>query len=210
MGYDIPGYGRKSTSHLVCAGTVAKGGYEYGGKAYEGLYAHDDGAETCIDCHNPHTTKIDPDNCTFCHREVRTEEDFKLVRESKGDYDGDGDTREGIAAEIEALHGVLYEAIQSYAKGVAGAPIAYDAHNYPYFLSDTNGNGQIDEDEAKRDNGYKAWTPRLLKAAYNYQFVAKDPGAYTHNPRYILQLLYDSLESLGSKTTVAMDEMSRP
>ena len=28
--YDIPGYGRESASHLVCAGTVAKGGADVG------------------------------------------------------------------------------------------------------------------------------------------------------------------------------------
>jgi cytochrome c7-like protein len=191
-------------------GTIAKGGYEYAGKAYEGLYAHDEGAETCMDCHNPHTTKISADNCSVCHREVREEKDFVNVRESKGDYDGDGDVKEGIAMEINFLHEALYSAIQSYAKDVAGSPIGYDAHNYPYFLNDSNGNGKIDEDEAKRANGYKSWTPRLLKAAYNYQFVAKDPGAYTHNPRYIIQLLHDSLADLGSKTTVAMDGFARP
>lgn len=191
-------------------GTVAKGGYEYGGKAYEGLYGHDEGAETCIDCHNPHTTKVRAEDCSFCHREVRDEKDFVNVRESKGDYDGDGDVKEGIAMEVNSLHEALYNAILSYAKDVAGSPIGYDAHNYPYFLSDTNGNGKIDEEEVKRSNGYKAWTPRLLKAAYNYQFVAKDPGAYTHNPSYIIQLLHDSLADLGTKTTVAMDGMARP
>lgn len=191
-------------------GTVAKGGYEYGGKAYEGLYAHDEGAETCIDCHNPHTTKVSPDPCSICHREIRSEEDFKIVRESKGDFDGDGDVREGVADEINALHENLMASIQSYAKEVGGKAIIYAPHNYPYFLNDTNGNGKLDEAEIDRKNGYSAWTPRLLKAAYNYQFVAKDPGAYTHNPRYIVQLLHDSLADLGTKVTVAMDGMARP
>jgi hypothetical protein len=112
--------------------------------------------------------------------------------------------------EISALHDKLLEAIKSYAKEVGGQAIGYDAHHYPYFLNDTNGNGKIDEDEAKRDNGFSAWTPRLLKAAYNYQFVAKDPGAYTHNPLYIVQILHDSLADLGTRVTVAMDGMERP
>jgi uncharacterized protein with von Willebrand factor type A (vWA) domain len=83
---------------------------------------------------------------------------------------------------------------------VTGKPVAYDAHAYPYFFNDLNGDGtwQI-ADEAKFPNSYKSWTPRLLRAAYNYQFLAKEPGAYAHNPRYAMQLAYDSLEDLSSK-----------
>ena len=49
-----------------------------------------------------------------------------------------------------------------------------------------NGDGKADKDEAKYPNRYKAWTPRLLRAAYNYQFVTKDPGAFAHNPTYAI------------------------
>lgn len=59
-------------------------------------------------------------------------------------------------------------------------------------------------------NRYAKWTPRLLKAAYNYQFVAKDAGVYTHNPAYAMQLLYDSLESLSAKVDVSMSALRRP
>ncbi len=41
------------------------------------------------------------------------------------------------------------------------------------------------------------WTPRMLKAAYNYQVSVKDPGAFAHGNKYIVQLLYDSIEDLG-------------
>ena len=29
----------------------------------------------------------------------------------------------------------------------------------------------------------------------------KDPGAYAHNPTYILQVLYDSIEDVGGDVT---------
>jgi len=48
---------------------------------------------------------------------------------------------------------------------------------------------------------YNAFTPRLLQAAYNYHYVVKDPGAFAHNGKYIIQVLYDSLEDLGANTT---------
>ena len=70
----------------------------------------------------------------------------------------------------------LYAAIQAYAKDVTKQPIVYTPDANPYFFIDTNGNGKADEDEANSDNRYADWTPRLLRAAYNYQYVQKDPA----------------------------------
>ncbi len=36
-----------------------------------------------------------------------------------------------------------------------------------------------------------------MKAAFNYQYVQKDPGAFVHNPKYVLQFMYDSIADLG-------------
>ena len=58
----------------------------------------------------------------------------------------------------------------------------------------------VDEGDSER---YVTWTPNLLRAAYNYQFVHKDPGGYIHNADYQLQLLYDSLEAIGGAEAVA-------
>jgi len=70
---------------------------------------------------------------------------------------------------------------------------------YPYVFID--GNGVADADEMSRSNRYNAFTPRLLQATYNYHYVVKDPGAYVHNGKYVIQVLYDSLEDLGADTT---------
>lgn len=50
----------------------------------------------------------------------------------------------------------------------------------------------------------------MLKAAYNYQVVQKDLGGYVHNPAYMLQLLYDSLESLSERVDVELSALRRP
>ncbi|MCC6188392.1 MAG: polyheme membrane-associated cytochrome C, partial [Anaerolineales bacterium] len=47
--------------------------------------------------------------------------------------------------------------------------------------------------------GYASWTPGLLRAAYNYQYAQKDPGAFAHNGKYIIQILYDSLSGVGAE-----------
>ena len=132
------------------------------------------------------------------------------IRTTTTDFDGDGDTSEGIAAEVAALQEVLAQAIVTYGETVAGTPIVYAAASYPYFFADLNGNGAADPEEATRDNAYKAWTPRLLAAAYNYQFVSKDPGSYAHNARYALQALHDSIADLASAMDFEMPLLARP
>jgi len=148
--------------------------------------------------------------CGACHKGVKSEEDLESIRISTVDYDGDGNAKEGIAGEIATLHEAVYAAIQGYATKAVKTGIVYEAHTYPYFFTDTNGNGVADPDEAKFDNGYKSWTPRLLRAAYNYQYVAKEPGAFAHNNKYIIQVLYDTLKDLSEVVTVDMKGMVRP
>jgi len=103
--------------------------------------------------------------------------------------------------EIQTIHEQLLALISEYGQNIAKQPIAYESHAYPYFFKDENKNGSADADEAIYPNRYQSWTPRLLKAAYNYQFVAKDPGAYAHNPDYVMQILIDSISDLN----VALD-----
>jgi predicted S18 family serine protease len=124
------------------------------------------------------------------------------------DYNGNGDTTEPIADEIASFQDALLAAIQKYAVDKAGSAIAYSSAAYPYFFIDTNGNGTVDADEATSDNGYKAWTPNLLRAAYDYQYSVKDPGVFAHNADYIMQVLYDSIEAVGGPD--AVKDFTRP
>ncbi len=191
-------------------GTEAKGAYEYAGKEYNGLFLHTPTHSTCTSCHGAHNLEVKATECGNCHPKVNAVEDIIIINMTNLDFDGDGNADEGIAREVGTAHEKLLKAIQDYASSVAGSPIAYDSHVYPYFFIDTNKNGKADTDEAQFPNRYNAWTPRLLKAAYNYQYVAKDPGAAVHNGKYIFQVLYDSLENLGEKASVDMANMVRP
>ncbi|WP_417408219.1 cytochrome c3 family protein [Hoeflea sp.] len=197
-----------AASAATMFGGAVRGGYQYDGKAYAERFVHVPDFNTCTTCHNPHTTKVVAvDQCVACHKGAETVRDIRIT---PADIDGDGDVKEGIRAEISTLHEKLGEAVMLYAKEVSGKPVAYDSHAYPYFFNDLNGNGMADPDEAKFPNRYQSWTPRLLRAAYNYQFLAKENGAYAHNPRYAIQLAYDSLEDLSSKAAVDMAGMTRP
>ena len=99
------------------------------------------------------------------------------------DWDGDGNVTEGIAGEIQTLSDALYAQIQTYAtekpmlrhrlrccclsillrwmRMAMARPIRMIRARLNY-----NGN----------------WTPKLLRAAFNYQYTQKDPGAFVHNP----------------------------
>ncbi len=182
--------GFKNIHYLAAAATqfggLAMGGYQYEGKTYDVKFAHVQGLDTCVQCHNSHTLELKMEACSQCHAGVADEEDLENIRMqgSEVDYDGDGDTTEGIYHEIEGLQEILYQAIQAYAADVAGIPIVYDPHAYPYWFTDA-------------EEGYNAWTARLLKAAYNYQVSVKDPGAFAHGGKYIIELLYDSIEDLN-------------
>lgn len=192
------------------AGGEVRGAYEYDGQTYVGRFEHAETMRTCYACHDPHSLKIDPKSCSPCHANVVDEEDLHDVRQSKTDYDGDGDVQEGIAFELEASHKLLYQALRDYAANVLGQPIAYSESAYPYFFVDTNNDGKADEQEAQFASRYTLWSPRLLRAAYNYQFVKKDPGGFVHNPKYLLQVMYDSLKDLSSKVSVNMGGLVRP
>ena len=190
-------------------GSMVHGGYEYPGKTYAGRFQHVEPYNRCTACHEPHATAVRATDCGACHQGVANTEALRQIRMSKIDFDGNGRTDEGIAQEIENLKTRLLAAILAYAKTLT-KPIVYDSDENPYFFVDTNGNGVADKDETRISNRYNAWTPRLLKAAYNYQFVSKDPGAYAHNPSYTLQLLHDSLNDLGARVPVDLGQARRP
>jgi hypothetical protein len=188
-------------------GGEARGGYQYADREYVGYFVHDMDVTTCTQCHDPHNQRIDVVAlCSDCHAGVATVEDLRDIREFFGDFDGDGDTSKGTYYEIANLTAMLYGAIQAYARDTVGTPIVYSGLAHPYFFTDLDASGIARPDEVNFANRYLAWTPRLLRAAYNYQYARKDPGSYAHNSQYVIQLLHDSLDDLG----VDVSNLERP
>ena len=191
-------------------GTLVRGGYQYAGKSYDGRFSHVDGDNDCMVCHDPHSLVVDLNRCNTCHAGIVDHREDIRAYGSFTDYDGDGDMTEGIYYEVQGTQAKLYLAILAYANMVIGVPIGYE-DTYPYFYTDSNGDGVIDPSEASPANRYTAFTPRLLRAAYNYHFSRKNPGCFAHGGKYIIELLYDSLEDLNSAIggAVSMVGMSR-
>ncbi|SFD26940.1 cytochrome c3 family protein [Tropicimonas isoalkanivorans] len=193
--------------HYYLAGSMTLGGYggvgfQYPGKTYSGRFLHAKPVATCNSCHDPHSLDLSEATCLTCHFDG-TPEDIRIARVS---YDGSGDTNKGIHDDLAANSDQLMTMILAYAAQVAATPMVYDGDRYPYFFADANGDGVADEAEGRRVN-YGAWTPRLLKAAFNWKAVTADPGAYAHNPPYALELIYDSIEDLAGPLDVDMEAL---
>lgn len=181
-----------ATAAATWLGGYGGSGYHYDGKDYSGRFFHARPVSSCNSCHEPHTLEVEFEPCLTCHQ-ANTLEDIRIARQS---YDGSGDTSKGIRADIQANAATLMSMIKSYAADVAGAPLVYDANRYPYFFADSNGDGVADQAD-DRPVPYNSWTPRSLRAVYNWKLVTADPGNYAHNPPYMLELLHDSIEDLS-------------
>lgn len=178
-------------------GTQAKGMYEYTGKTYDGRNMHVPTFSTCTQCHDAHALTVKTKDCATCHNV----DDPKKIRMSKESFDGSTDAAEPMATVVDNFKAKLYAAIQKYAKDKSGVAIIYDPASYPYLFLDKNADGKPDLDDKGAPISYNAFTPRLVKAAYNLQYATKDPGAFAHNPRYVLEGLYDSIQDLGGDVT---------
>jgi hypothetical protein len=133
--------------------------------------------------------------CTQCHGNVTLDTlgppDFAVQH----DWDSTPETKS--KAEVAVFAERLYAAIQAYCTANAPTGVAYSEAAYPYWFKDTNPpNGTVDAAEQTSANAMK-FDSKALRAAYNYQFYKKEPGAWAHNNAYIIQLLYDSIEDLG-------------
>ncbi|HVV93113.1 MAG TPA: cytochrome c3 family protein [Hyphomicrobiales bacterium] len=202
--------GHYTAAAAVMMGTLAQGAYQYPGEHYAGRLVHPAPYTACTSCHETHTVMVKVEDCAACHAGVTDMAALRTIRMTVADYDGRGNANEGMAQEVDNLEGKLLAAIQAYARTVARTPIVYDGESYPYFFVDKNGNGKVDKGEAIFPNRYNAWTPRLLKAAYNYMLLVKEPGAYAHNPVYTVEILHDSIADLGKKVPVDLAKAVRP
>jgi hypothetical protein len=191
-------------------GTLVTGGYQYSGKLYDARFTHGDMNNDCMACHDQHSLAVDLTACSQCHQRVIDTWNIRAYG-SFVDYDGDGDTDEGIYYEVEGVRARLFEGIRLYASAIALAPIGHHSTLSPHFFYDTNNDGAITRAEADYANRYRSFTPRLLRAAYNYHFSVKDGGGYAHGGKYIIELLYDSLLDLNVRLggMVSMSGMHR-
>ncbi len=188
-------------------GSVAQGWAQYPGQVYTGQNKHG-GAARCTVCHDPHTGDVDSNvkttTCGACHFKadgtpVASMADLEANRQYgfNGDIDGDG-TEEPLDVEINSLKATLNTAIQAYANDITGQGVCFDDNTYPYFLKHTGRTGACTQAELTAAAAFKAFTPRLMRAAYNLKFATTEYGAWAHNPRYAIEVLFDAITDLNT------------
>ncbi|MXQ09240.1 cytochrome C [Alphaproteobacteria bacterium GH1-50] len=191
-----------ATAAATWLGGYGQAGYHYDGKDYSGRFFHARPVASCNSCHEPHTLEIAFEPCLTCHQ-ADSPRDIRISRQS---YDGTGNTSVGIRSDIANNAARLLDMIRQYTAEVAGVPTIYDGTRYPYFFKDANGDGAIDMEDGS-PVAYGAWTPRSLRAAFNWKLVTADPGNYAHNPHYALELLYDSMADLSGPLGIDMEDL---
>lgn len=192
-----------ATAAATWLGGIGGAGVQYPGLSYSGQFFHSKPVSTCNSCHEPHTLEVQADSCQTCHQA----DNPQAIRIARQSYDGSGDTTKGIREDIATNAALLLEMVGRYADEIAEAPLVYDGGRYPYFFADANRDGRADELDG-RSVSYGSWTPRSLRAAYNWKLVTADPGAYAHNPHYALELLHDSIADLAGPLGVDMDALN--
>ncbi|QWV92449.1 cytochrome c3 family protein [Geomonas oryzisoli] len=165
-------------AHYLSAGGQLYGatGYHYPGLSYDNAGVNhtaigDTGAGPCVACHLPsssHTLSVAAGGFTLCNG---CHIDGGLV--SAGFLQ---QRRDQFAGSLKALAAALT------AKGLPPLTDAGGKPAYPYFAA-TNWGG--------RDDG-----PGNLGAAFNYNLLVHDPGAFAHNPAYVKRLVRDSIDFL--------------
>jgi hypothetical protein len=197
-------------------------GYEYSGKTYAGEHTFHVMAG-CVGCHmaednSPledvgghtfHMAHGSTENTNFCadscHPSMGALDDPGEFAHGS-DWDGNGGTVSAKAEVAYLLTVLLHDAIEVYDSNNDATPDVYHFEDYPYFQLfhlDEEGEPIDANNDTIPDYSTQTWKPASAKAAFNWQFIYKDPGAYAHNPKYAVQLLRDSYNDLAYAQSLA-------
>ncbi|BCR06776.1 c-type cytochrome [Desulfuromonas versatilis] len=200
-----------NSHYLTAGGTIfSASGYHYAGREYQtpsnlhagigtagsaGTSADDNGP--CVKCHmssagagQSHSfavvTKDAADLVTAINPDFCNACHVGALALAAGDLNS---LRDGFDAALDALEAQLA------AKGFVFQP------NHPYF--------------ATKNWGDAATGPNNMGAAFNFNLLAHDPGAYAHNVRYADRLIWDSIDwlddnLLNNSTVAAINALGLP
>ena len=181
-------FGAFNSHYLAAGGIIFRTlPYEFDGRSYSDFNPHANIKELCVACHMPngdHTLeplvkeggvvkgiKAFKTTCIRCH--VSEEKRISILKEREEQY----------KASLEYIASLL-----------AKRGIYYDEKAYPYFYPSPN-----PADGRGPEKAYKDWPDRdTLGSAYNLNLLSHEPGAYVHNPEYVKEIIYDTIDFLDN------------
>ncbi|BCR03997.1 c-type cytochrome [Desulfuromonas versatilis] len=181
---------------LATAAVMWKAGYQYAGLSYQNpvLFAHPGigvgNGGPCASCHmnlgnSSHTfraTEINPATglitsvspvCAFCHLQAMSPEGLRA-------------RKQGFSNALNALKAQL-----------AARGIHYH-DSFPYFFTAPYVEGAGNTPVTNWNQPYPGRGKDLMGAAFNFNLLANEPGAYTHNSVYTKRLIFDSIDFLDN------------
>ena len=224
IAYEYPNATSANTSAKATNVVAPPGAPMYSGKNTHGVNYDD-----CTSCHQQHTLEIKLEVCGNCHFKTSDGSPVATLADIENDYQYgywgsvDGDNLfEGLKPEIYGtqnalgaydqvngdfpFNGILsqlYKGIVNYANFKLAKKICYDKGNYPYWFETANADGTCSVADPTMRVAYALFSPRLLRAAFNYNLFVREPGAWAHNPRYVVELAYDGIVDLNNGLTAA-------
>ena len=143
--------------------------------------------------------------CASCHTEVSGTNLEEIRKDDAGtavDYDGDTDLLEPIKDEIESFKDALVAEMAIYGSAFyRDAGTHAGTHDVVY--NESQDRWYVDEDDSgdytSGDTRWRKWDEHFSRALYNLAFLHDEPGYYAHNPKYVLQLLYDTIDNLDEE-----------
>jgi hypothetical protein len=200
-------------------------------KQYLRLGGHATNNAPCTSCHDAHALAIPTTfDCSAqaCHKTHSSTP--PLPNQQMGSLKARtgfwymGGTDQGVYQNYVQMMAKLYTAIQQYslANGNVGAGtkvICFNqsaASHQDFFVGTAVGqsDGACSTTVWGAGGSNTAYTPRLLRAVYNYKFLVQDPGAWAHNPKYVTEVMYDAIRDLNmgipAGSQIVMTGWTRP
>jgi len=212
-----------NSHYLSAGGTVYnKTGYEFAGQSYDSIGYHKN-----LGKDNTFATGTNGP-CVACHMSEGHGHTWDFVsKDANGVITANNSAlcascHDGMnGAKLEQTKEAFHTALAGLKSDLAGKGI-YFWPAYPYFfkVEVTEANAVT---AAVTANAFKNWDAiytgkgkDVMGAAFNYNLLEHDPGAYAHNNGYALKLISDSVDFLdngaidGSKTVAAPAHIAAP
>ena len=121
------------------------------------------------------------------------------------DYDGDGNTSEGIYDELVGLRDKAAGAASPVRQGARHADLLFGRTAIPTGSSTPTATAPARPPRRCPRTGSRAGPRAWCGPAYNFQLASKDPGAFAHNAKYVIELLHDAVADVNTGLVAKVD-----